>query len=517
MNALAPDSGSSRSHDRRSSDHCRLLPKAVAFLVLAAIILAGGKTEAACNEKWKSWHDNMRGKHGVLKIKYQVCSDSEINFLVYKNKDWDGNLNTWEEIDDFTITPKKTKHKQSIPEFYRSAVGNISVTYEIKADFKKGKVHSTGSITAPEPKFPFVAKTKKWDMDFFNIPQPGNLITSKNKEGYEFVEVSEIWTGYCSNIACGPWVQFPGYSETHRYNAVLPKIGPVIIQLWKGFCPRFDKGAENSGLGGLVNLLGLGKEFPGGIGAEVGIYRPVGKNATMFDAASTPVIIPKTALTCNAGGRGLWAPLVDPNLKISFQLINPKTGEVLVDAEEKQTWWRTKWMSSKSFEAYKTKHQVPPALMKHDFTSNQFAPDEVLSYELHYTINGIKQPVWKHDECPGKYPELGFNGIWYRLNPGGPGTFDFEYIEIYRDGNELQVGMHGAPPVSMIINGNAVALSKKDKSTVRATQAQGEKEKLTLEYHFDKALILPDRTYNLELSPQNHQLTVNGLYVFEAQ
>jgi hypothetical protein len=413
------------------------------FLVLFTLFLISITASAA---EWKSWNDGMRGKNGVLKVKYLIESDSSFKFEVYKNKDWSGNGNDWEKIDHFTINRKKKTHKKDIPDFYSTLIGKIRVNYKIDADFAKKKVRSSGFIISPIPKtFPVRTQKHEWNQDFFSIPEPKAIITTQ-KNGYTFVEVSEIWMGTCSRIACGPWVQFPGYSETHRYNAYIPKVGPVIIQLWKGFCPSLSQTSKEYNLGALVNLINLGDQFPGGIGAEVGVYRPIGKNATMYDAATRQTFL----------GIGEWEPVVDPDLKISFQLIDPGSKKVLVDAEEKNTWWRTKWMTSESFERYKKKNNVPAGLKDFDFVRflGRIPPPEVLSYELHYTINGIKQTPWKDDSFPGEYPEIGFNGLWriqdlrYLLSPRV-----FEVLEIYNNGKEIELSLDRTPLLKVPLNG----------------------------------------------------------------
>lgn len=479
----------------------------------AMIFFSGSMAQAKCNEKWEDWHDAIRGKRGVLKVKYQVCSDKEFNFKVYKNKDWDGNKNEWDKIDSFTITPGKASHNKKFPKFYTSVIGPISVNYEIKADFKKRKVHSKGSITSPIPKtFPVRTQTKKWNQDFFTIPATGNIITTE-KDGYTFVEVSELWMGLCSDIACGPWVQFPAYSETHRYRANLPKIGPVIIQLWKGFCPNLGETSSKYNFGGLVNLLNLGKEFPGGIGAEVGIYRPIGKKTTMVEAATraTPL------------GLGEWEPLVVPDLKISFQLVNPKTGEVLVDAPEKNTWWRTKWITAESFERYKKSHAVPAPLLNFNFTEpfGKIAPAEVLSYELRYTINGVVQPAWKSSLFPGQYPEIGFNGIWRLKDPWRhfESPRGFEILEMYNNGRELEVSFDQKDFIKIPLNGKIVRGSDMLGSfEVSARESGKSKEKLALtfkykkeEFDLKKELVNKANLAAAEVNRSQHNVTVQKL------
>ncbi|MEW6709377.1 MAG: hypothetical protein AB1403_06075 [Candidatus Riflebacteria bacterium] len=215
------------------------------LLILFLMVLSVTHLVAAKDGEWKTWRDKIRGKNGILKIKYLISENKEFKFEVYKNIDWEGNDNSWEKIDDFVITRRKPSHSETFNEFYKSVIGNIKVHYKIVADFDKNKVRSSGYIISPIPKtFPVRTEKNSWNQDFFKIPDSGLIVTSK-KDGYEYFEVSDIWAGICSGIACGPWVQFQGYSETHRFNAHIPKVGPVIIQLWKGFCPNLGETSKD--------------------------------------------------------------------------------------------------------------------------------------------------------------------------------------------------------------------------------------------------------------------------------
>lgn len=479
---------------------------AVLFALTALLPLTA---DAACSKKWETWHDTSRGKYGILKINYQICSRDEQNFKVYRNKDWDGNKNTFEKLEEFTISPKSKKHEKTYPHFYKPVLGSIEVSYSVEADYKKGRVYSKGYVKYPNHNvFPVVTETKKWDQFFYEIPEPGNIIFTPSDEQRDFVETSDIWAARCSDLACGQWVRFNDYTEAHRYNANIPGIGPVIIQLWKGWCPRFN---NLPGTSALREFLNMGKEFPGGLGAEVGVYVPPGGSSRMVDAATanTPV------------GRTKWVPLVNPNLKISFQLVNTKTGKVIVDAPEKNTWWRTKWMSPEKYEEYKKKESVP---------------ENPLEYTLRYKINGVQQPDWvwpgNRQTGEGRYPELGFNGIWekneavaYAIGVADIGTWaDFKLIELYDKGNSVQVTVWAqslggdTKPVEIPLDGTEVKATDKIRGayTVSAKRPapneQGE-PRLILDYKYENAAVL-NRTYELILKPNGDIHILNTPVIF---
>lgn len=494
--------------------------KGLAVILFAGALLFAFQAEAACAKKWETWHDAFRGEHGVLKVDYQVCSRTEFNFKVFRNTDWDGHGTNFEKIDEFTISPRNNHYEKLVKEFYKSAAGPISVQYEITADFSKNKVLSKGYITSPEPKNILMTEKRTWDQYFFDIPSE-DKVTVTREGGYDFVETTDIWSAFCSNLACGPFVTFPDfrsshaddnneaykhidipndYPEAHRFNVNIPGIGPAIVQLWKGWCPRMNE--HNQGHY-LANLINLGKEFPGGIGAEVGVYVPR-NNGTMFGAATAKTTV----------GTGEWFPLVNHDLKISFKLVHPKTGEVLVDAPERHTWWRTKWITAESLGEYKKNHEVPKNL---------------LEYELHYTINGVPQEPWRNALYPGRYPEIGFNGIWQfsRITEKNNGMidpadlrlhvnkdkdeFDFKYMEIYHNGNTVQMAFFDeknplyeykdgtvsliAVPLNGNVSGNS---SSKGKFVISAKQSGGSTGKLTLSLKYDRSEF--DRTYELSFN-----------------
>ena len=118
-------------------------------------------------------------------------------------------------------------------------------------------------------------------------------MTIQNGNRYQYDETSEEWKNACLPLPCFTAVQFPGYAT-----AVIPgTINGVaaIVQLWKGRCERF---------------CGTRLNFPGGVGAEVGIY-----------------------IKYQPGDKMWWpAPYVIPgfNTSISWRLINPSTRTVFL-------------------------------------------------------------------------------------------------------------------------------------------------------------------------------------------
>lgn len=92
-----------------------------------------------------------------------------------------------------------------------------------------------------------------------SLAPPPNGVTVRMFNGYHVDETSPAWKQWCLPYPCTPQVKFPGYATK-----VIPQhsLGAnVIVQLWKGRCERLFGGTAAN------------HSFPGGVGAEVGIYR----------------------------------------------------------------------------------------------------------------------------------------------------------------------------------------------------------------------------------------------------
>src|SRR5207237_2588756 len=142
----------------------------------------------------------------------------------------------------------------------------------------------------------------------------------------------------------------------------------VVNQRWKAWCPKF---------------LGL-QNLPGGIGAEVGVYRRIpGHGRT----ASLSFLPPGLAALIHGAmaffpDNSLWWPFPELNATVEFSLINPKTNESFCCAGPQTTYWLTKWMDDSSYSRY-----------KRDQGSGR-TPFFADQYILDYTINGKRYPRW---------------------------------------------------------------------------------------------------------------------------
>lgn len=156
-----------------------------------------------------------------------------------------------------------------------------------------------------------------------------------NENGYDFVECSETWKLACSKFPCFDALQWPGY----RTKVIDAKIDgkDVVIQLWRGTCQK---------------ALGI-DEAPGGIGAEVGVYRRLTSAPRASAGMARPI---KTALAAIKGSlerNPFWLPFPKLKAELSFELVHPQSGETFFKAGPDQSYWCCKWMNPESYKQYK--------------------------------------------------------------------------------------------------------------------------------------------------------------------
>jgi hypothetical protein len=218
------------------------------------------------------------------------------------------------------------------------------------------------------------------------------IIKEDTKDGLSYVETSQYWKEFCSPLPCFAELWWPDYLTKVIKTSI--DGNPVIIQLWKGWCQRFG---------------GRWGNFPGGMGAEVGIYHKVDDDDSQLALFRKPVtkidqglhqfrdklshvsqkIPPVRQVTPflprhdrphgNPDGE-VWYPIIKNFPWLSFRLVNPYTGEEFFRTTSEKTYWLTRWMTPDSYRnKYQKEHWTPP------FAAN---------YVLHYSINGKSYPPW---------------------------------------------------------------------------------------------------------------------------
>ena len=223
----------------------------------------------------------------------------------------------------------------------------------------------------------------------FNSPTIGYA----DDNGYSYVETSELWKQLCSVLPCFAALQWPGYATTIVEDTIDGQ--PVIIQLWKGWCQKF---------------LGL-QTFPGGIGAEVGVYRRDPGRVRPTSLPFLPAPLESIVLTAiaNLSDNDLWWPFPEVNARIEFTLTNSVINQTFFRAGPEVSYWLAKWMNDGSYAKYQ-RDQAP---------GNSRDPLFTVDYILDYTINGKTYPSW-----PVPPPSVGVPEKWVALGRGQFSTND---------------------------------------------------------------------------------------------
>ncbi|MFL5606687.1 MAG: hypothetical protein ACJ8AD_09595 [Gemmatimonadaceae bacterium] len=194
--------------------------------------------------------------------------------------------------------------------------------------------------------------------------------------GYEYVETSEWLKNAVSGAPCSLLMQWPDYATTIVEDTINGE--DVVIQLWKGWCPHPFR------------------NFPGGIGAEVGIYRRVlGKIAPRDFPPPNTLDMAASLLAgsvINFGNRNLWWPFPQLNAEITYTLTNPVNNQLFYDAGPQTGYWLAKWMDNDSYAIYQRDQGVRNPSLPTWWPGNSNTPRLTSSYMLDYTINGKTYP-----------------------------------------------------------------------------------------------------------------------------
>jgi hypothetical protein len=200
---------------------------------------------------------------------------------------------------------------------------------------------------------------------------------TEQPSGYKFVETSPELKAAAAGLPCFKPIEWPDYDT----KVIDVKIDGKdrVIQLWKGWCQQMFSSPS----------------FPGGIGAEVGIYERVhGKGMPAERPDSIPAVFwDLMRAASKKSPDSFWWPVTD-NYEVEFDFINPITHKVVFHAGPQKTYWRNKWMDRDSFHDYRKstgkKHGWLPVWVP----GNSQTPTWAVNYTLEYKINGHPYPRW---------------------------------------------------------------------------------------------------------------------------
>jgi len=167
-------------------------------------------------------------------------------------------------------------------------------------------------------------------------------VSIRDSRGYDYVETAPWWNDMCAEFPCFSALKWPNYRTVVLHNQLIDG-ERVTIQLWKGNCQKF---------------LGL-RDFPGGTGGEVGIYRPQpGRRVPNAGGALPPGMQAMMRLAETLGNDQLWWPHTEFRAPLSFELVNPNNGQVVFGTDtERDDYWLTRWMNPRSWDRYRRDHR----------------------------------------------------------------------------------------------------------------------------------------------------------------
>lgn len=193
--------------------------------------------------------------------------------------------------------------------------------------------------------------------------------------------ISPYWAKQCELLPCFRGVAWPGYAEEIICDVSLPGTQhKVIVHLWKGICQKF----------------GNSSDFPGGFGAEVGVYLHRDAGWIAGRVAETQ-LHPESLWFGNAGALMIaqgarldpskkWYPAPELKPRLKFRLLDPHNNNAQIfETKEIESYWCTEWLEESS---YKKWAGVRPQMRA---TRKIIHPVELT---LQYWINGVEQPLW---------------------------------------------------------------------------------------------------------------------------
>jgi hypothetical protein len=208
-----------------------------------------------------------------------------------------------------------------------------------------------------------------------------------------------MWVDLCSNLPCDALMHWPLYDTCVLDNVKIPDqhgvMQDAVIQCWKGFCPDALSGID-------------GYYFPGGVGAEVGVYmRQPGRDP---HANLVPAVPPNSSNKLKVAAElwlrtrslrmdidninDFWWPadqlVADSGHEVKFTLAEHLLGETLITSTPTNRYWNCEWMRPHSFTkwtlGWHARHQNEPAIDLLELA-------DVWKYILNFSVAGVNY-VW---------------------------------------------------------------------------------------------------------------------------
>jgi hypothetical protein len=245
----------------------------------------------------------------------------------------------------------------------------VALTASRNPVWRSGTASNPGSACVLQDDGNFVVKSPTGSMLWASntvqdFQSPAYVYSAADSFTYD--ETSESWKELCLALPCFDALQWPDYASKHVDTVIDGQ--PVVIQLWKGWCEKF---------------LGL-NQFPGGVGAEVGIYRRMPGRARPASLSFLPSALEDVILTAlkTLSDDQIWWPFPELGATTQYSLINPITEQTFFSAGPETTYWLAKWMFDGSYSDYQAAQ------------GSGRTPTFSTGYTLRHSVNGIAQQDW---------------------------------------------------------------------------------------------------------------------------
>ena len=243
------------------------------------------------------------------------------------------------------------------------------------------------------------------------LPDTFTLADMTVEHGYTFYATSQLWKRICRWLPCMIWLDWPGYSSAFKEVQIGDQV--YFVQCWKGWC------------GDLFQHFPLPKaarkfRFPGGVGAEVGIYcrtnpwvqprPPAQEEDFLFNRFHPPEWVPSVTRALgtwwtrrkeHAGQRDAfkwwWADVAavpDSGPGVTFSLFDRLTGDPLIEGYNTHSYWTCKWMKTSDFRKWRRSHSPGRRATRKQL--NAKPSDNADEYVLRFEFAGTRY-VWDTD------------------------------------------------------------------------------------------------------------------------
>jgi hypothetical protein len=220
-------------------------------------------------------------------------------------------------------------------------------------------------------------------------------------DGYKYDSTSTMWKGLCNDLPCDTLMAWSGYATAIHEVEIDGQ--PAVIQCWKGFCTDLVANIELPQPFGDI-------EFPGGFGAEVGVYR---RDSTRQAPDGLPPAYPpewpgvfravadawfklRIAKLDLLNQNDYWWPandlVVASGVPVSFSLVDPLFSDPLISEYSTNTYWTCQWMRPGSWAEWAVAWVKKHTEMSQSGPRHPSLPS-VADFILNFSVAGVDY-VW---------------------------------------------------------------------------------------------------------------------------